>query len=248
MLLRQIAGLIRVADRKADGYSRDLSARLRASYQRDYFAPALFNLIPVRTDLDRQHGSRCLLALYYHESWLATHSVEENAALLIHEVSPPLRDHEARKKAAAHATRAGFEHRGRLRDQRRLVAEGLPFPHDPPQPGKYGSPLARRRSSITKRSTSPSTAGSPITRATAARARMAIDGRGSCPPDGETSGGTPVVDAMKAECAARCRQRIMDLPAWPAKCRSAGGAGRTVDDAEGRLHGDDSPHGAHRAA
>ena len=39
--------------------------------------------------------------LYYNESWLATHSVEENAALLIHEVSHLLRDHEARKKSAA---------------------------------------------------------------------------------------------------------------------------------------------------
>ena len=50
--------------------------------------------------------------LYYNESWLATHSVEENAALLIHEVSHLLRDHEARKKAAAVAQRATVEHRG----------------------------------------------------------------------------------------------------------------------------------------
>ena len=51
-MFNRIARLIRAADRSPDAYSRDLqAARLRASYQRAYFAPALFNLIPVKTDL-----------------------------------------------------------------------------------------------------------------------------------------------------------------------------------------------------
>ena len=44
--------LIRHSDQKAEGYSRALqAARVRAAYQRSYFAPALFSLIPVATDL-----------------------------------------------------------------------------------------------------------------------------------------------------------------------------------------------------
>ena len=37
--------------------------------------------------------------LYYNETWVRTPTVEENATLVIHEVSHLLRDHEARKKA-----------------------------------------------------------------------------------------------------------------------------------------------------
>ena len=81
-MLSRIASLIRASDRKADGYSRDLqTARLRASYQRAYFAPALFNLVPVRTDLIATMAVDAYWRLYYNESWLATHTVEENAAL-----------------------------------------------------------------------------------------------------------------------------------------------------------------------
>src|SRR5688572_33453138 len=101
-MLGRIAGLIRTADRKVDGYSRDLqAARLRASYQRAYFAPALFTLVPVKTDLISSMAVDCLWRLYYNESWVATHTVEENAAVLIHEVGHLLRDHEGRRKAAA---------------------------------------------------------------------------------------------------------------------------------------------------
>ena len=39
--------------------------------------------------------------LYYNQSWVATHTVEQNATLVLHEVSHLLRDHEARRKAAA---------------------------------------------------------------------------------------------------------------------------------------------------
>src|SRR5437762_11661934 len=93
--------LFRSADQKADGYSRALqAARVRAAYQRSYFAPALFSLVPVETD---QIGTMAVDAhwrLYYNEHWIAAHTVEENASLLIHEVSHLLRDHEVRQKAA----------------------------------------------------------------------------------------------------------------------------------------------------
>ena len=73
---------------------------MRASYQRAYFAPALFNLVPVKTDLIATMAVDAYWRVYYNESWMATHTVEENAALLIHEVGHLLRDHEARKKSA----------------------------------------------------------------------------------------------------------------------------------------------------
>ena len=39
--------LIRRSEQKSDGYSRALqAARVRAAYQRSYFAPALFSLVP----------------------------------------------------------------------------------------------------------------------------------------------------------------------------------------------------------
>src|SRR5499426_2018412 len=101
-MLSKLAELIRGLDRHSSGYSRALqAARVRASYQRAYFAPALFNLVPVRTDLIGSMAVDAQWRLYYNEQWLAAHSVEENAAVLIHEVSHLLRDHAARKQAAA---------------------------------------------------------------------------------------------------------------------------------------------------
>ena len=51
-MLSRLTELIRGLDRHRDGYSRALqAARVRAAYQRAYFAPGLFNLIPVKTDL-----------------------------------------------------------------------------------------------------------------------------------------------------------------------------------------------------
>src|SRR5262252_7373663 len=101
-MLGRLAEMIRGLDRKGDGYSRALqAARVRASYQRAYFAPALFSLVPVRTDLIASMAVDAHWRLYYNESWLKTHTVEENAAVMIHEVSHLLRDHAARKQAAS---------------------------------------------------------------------------------------------------------------------------------------------------
>src|SRR5678815_4552000 len=101
-MLGKLAELIRGLDRSGHGYSRALqAARVRASYQRAYFAPALFNMIPVRTDLIASMAVDANWRLYYNESWIASHSVEENASLLIHEVSHLLREHDSRKRSAA---------------------------------------------------------------------------------------------------------------------------------------------------
>lgn len=120
-------------------YSRALQiARVRAAYQRSYFAPALFSLIPVETD---QIGSMAVDAhwrLYYNDAWLRAHTVEENAALLIHEVSHLLRDHAARKTQAGIRDHRRWNTAGDCEINDDLQAEGLPLPGDPPLPGRFG--------------------------------------------------------------------------------------------------------------
>ena len=135
----RLADLIRRAEPKADGYSRALqAARVRAAHQRSYFAPALFNLVPVETDLIGSMAVDSHWRLYYNDAWLSTHTVEENATLLIHEVSHLLRNHEARKSDAGVGDHRRWNTAGDCEINDDLHAEGLPLPGDPPLPGKYG--------------------------------------------------------------------------------------------------------------
>jgi len=137
-MLELLARLMRGADRNA-GYSRGLqAARVRASYLRAYFAPALFRLVPVQTDLIGSMAVDRHWRLYYNESWVATHTVEENASLVIHEVGHLLRDHDGRKKAANVKNDRVWNTAGDCEINDDLAAEGLPLPGDPPLPGKYG--------------------------------------------------------------------------------------------------------------
>jgi len=210
-VLSQIAGLIRRADRKADGYSRDLqAARLRASYQRAYFAPALFNLVPVKTDLIATMAVDAYWRLYYNESWMATHTVEENAALLIHEVGHLVRDHEARKKSAAARDAALWNTAADCEINDDLAAEGLPLPGDPPQPGKYGLPSGETVELYYKELSQPKAA--PKQECDCGSGAHGERRPWELPPDEESSGGTPGVDAVKAEMVRRdVAQRIMDI-------------------------------------
>lgn len=134
-----LADLIRGSARKADGYSRALqAARVRAAHQRSYFAPALFNLVPVETDLVASMAVDSHWRLYYNDGWLDAHTVEENATLLIHEVSHLLRDHEGRKKAAGIKDHRRWNTAGDCEINDDLDEEGLPLPGDPPMPRKFG--------------------------------------------------------------------------------------------------------------
>ena len=138
MLDRALA-LIRGVQPKIAGYSRGLqAARVRASYQRAYFAPALFAMVPVRTDLIASMAVDAHWRLYYNESWIAAHTVEETAAVLIHEVSHLLRDHEQRRKAAAVDAPMVWNTAADCEINDDLTAEGLPLPDDPPRPERYG--------------------------------------------------------------------------------------------------------------
>ena len=143
-MLSKLTELIRGMDRRREGYSRALqAARVRASYQRAYFAPALFSLIPVKTDQIASMAVDKHWRLYYNDEWLAAHSVEENAAVLIHEVSHLLRDHEARRQAAAAKNTTLWNTAADCEINDDLVAEGLPLPSDPRYPASLDSTPAR---------------------------------------------------------------------------------------------------------
>jgi hypothetical protein len=125
--------------RTTQGYSRALqAARVRAAYQRAYFAPALFNLIPVETDLIASMAVDADWRLYYNPSWITGHTVEENAAVLLHEVGHLLRDHADRKKAAGAHDDRRWNTAGDCEINDDLHAEGLVLPGEPPLPGNFG--------------------------------------------------------------------------------------------------------------
>ena len=137
-MLSRLAELIRGLETKGS-YSRALqAARIRASYQRAYFAPALFSMIPVKTDQIASMAVDSRWRLYYNEAWINAHSVEENAAVLIHEVSHLLREHDARKHAAAVRDEMLWNTAADCEINDDLAAEGLPLPDNPPVPERFG--------------------------------------------------------------------------------------------------------------
>ncbi|HUL74688.1 MAG TPA: VWA-like domain-containing protein [Vicinamibacterales bacterium] len=227
--------LIRRSNQDADGYSRALqAARVRAAYQRSYFAPALFNLIPVATDLIDSMAVDAHWRLYYNDTWLARHTVEENATLLIHEVGHLLRDHEARKKAAGITDHRRWNTAGDCEINDDLHAEGLPLPGDPPLPAKYGLKSGDTAEVYYKQlSTRASAASEPRERSGPAKrpARERVgesEGRSpsdkedcgsgahgerrfwELPADDDGEGGTPGVDRLKAELVRREVARRID--------------------------------------
>ena len=223
-------------ERRGDGYSRALqAARVRASYQRAYFAPALFNLIPVKTDLIASMAVDSRWRLYYNDAWVAAHTVEENAAVLIHEVSHLLRDHEARKQAAAVKDLTLWNTAADCEINDDLIAEGLPLPDDPPQPARYGLKTGENAETYYRQLLKPAPSGGG---AKAPPLRDGGSGGASAPPDDPGSrastpdcgsgahgerrpwelpdedgspGGAPGVDPVKAELVRRdVAQRILD--------------------------------------
>src|SRR5262245_52791837 len=215
-MIGRLTELIRGLDRRGGGYSRALqAARVRASYQRAYFAPALFSLIPVKTDQIASMAVDSRWRLYYNDEWVSAHSVEENAAVLIHEVSHLLREHEARKQATAvkNATLWNTATDCEINDD--LTAEGLPLPDDPPLPGKYGLLTGENAETYYRqlyvKGSDPT--ADPTT-------EFCIDcGSGAhgeprpweLPDDDGSPGGVPGVDPVKAQLVRRdVAQRLLD--------------------------------------
>jgi predicted metal-dependent peptidase len=215
----KISDLIRSAEEKTDGYSRALqAARVRAAYQRSYFAPALFSLIPVATDLIASMAVDAHWRLYYNDVWVARHTVEENASLLIHEVGHLLRDHEGRKKAAGIRDHKRWNTAGDCEINDDLHAEGLPLPGDPPLPVKYGLQSGETAETYFKQlPTSPQSCEDCGSGAHGERRFWELPG------DDESEGGVPGVDRLKAELVRREVARRIDetslfagdvTPAW----------------------------------
>jgi predicted metal-dependent peptidase len=239
-MLGRLAELIRGLDRRGDGYSRALqAARVRAAYQRAYFAPALFNLIPVKTDMIASMAVDSRWRLYYNDDWLTGHTVEENAAVLIHEVSHLLRDHESRKHAAAVTDVTLWNTATDCEINDDLLAEGLPLPHTPPQPAAYGLQEGETAEMYYSQLMKPAQSGNtdaftinhqPRSHLRAARYggqatnHQPLTTNQDCgsgahgeprpwelPDDDGSPGGVPGVDKVKAELVRReCAQKILD--------------------------------------
>jgi predicted metal-dependent peptidase len=206
----RLSDLFRSADPKKDRYSRELqAARVRAAHQRSYFAPALFSLVPVETDLIGSMAVDSQWRLYYNDVWVAAHTVEQNASLLIHEVSHLLRDHEERKKAAGINDHRRWNTAGDCEINDDLHAEGLPLPGDPPLPGKFGLQSGNSAENYYRQLPAPPPADKY---AAAERERQSADcGSGAhgerrfweLPADDGAEGGVPGVDKVKAELVRR---------------------------------------------
>jgi len=213
----RLADLIRGAEQKTEGYSRALqAARVLAAHQRSYFAPALFSLVPVETDLIGSMAVDAQWRLYYNATWLDTHSVEENATLLIHEVSHLLRDHEGRKTAAGVKDHRRWNTAGDCEINDDLHHEGLPLPGDPPLPEKYGLANGQRAESYYTQLAPPK--AQP--RQGGHHSESQDCGSGAhgerrfweLPPDEGAEGGVPGVDRLKADLVRReVARRIDDM-------------------------------------
>jgi predicted metal-dependent peptidase len=210
-VLSKLTELIRGMDRRGEGYSRALqAARVRASYQRAYFAPALFSLIPVKTDQIASMAVDTYWRLYYNDAWLAAHSVEENAAVLIHEVSHLLREHEARRQASAAKNLTLWNTAADCEINDDLVAEGLPLPSDPPLPGKFGLNTGENAETYYGKLVKGSDPFSDL------HTDCGSGAHGErrpweLPADTGGAGGVPGVDPVKAELVRRdVAQRILD--------------------------------------
>jgi predicted metal-dependent peptidase len=210
-MLARVTALIRGLERK-DSYSRALqAARVRAAYQRAYFAPALFNLIPVRTDLIASVAVDARWRLYYNDDWLASHTVEENAAVLIHEVSHLLREHDARRHAAAVTNERLWNTAADCEINDDLIAEGLPLPHNPPTPQRFGLRPGENAETYYRQLRKPQEDGDAGGHADDAALSCPDCGSGAhgerrpweLPDDDGSPGGVPGVDPVKAKLVQR---------------------------------------------
>lgn len=210
-MLARLTELIRGLERK-DGYSRALqAARVRAAYQRAYFAPALFNLIPVQTDLVAAMAVDSRWRLYYNEDWVRSHSVEETAAVLIHEVSHLLREHDARRRAAAVKDERLWNTAADCEINDDLLGEDLPLPDNPPTPQRYGLTNGENAETYYRKLLKPRQDGDGRDRSDTAMLSCPDCGSGAhgeprpweVAADDGTPGGVPGVDPIKAKLVQR---------------------------------------------
>src|SRR5207244_9008710 len=149
--------------------------------------------------------------LYYNPTWLAAHSVEENATLLIHEVGHLLRNHEARKHDAGARDDRRWNTAGDCEINDDLHAEGLPLPGDPPLPHKYGLQSGDIAERYYHQLPTPPPSDTHDCGSGAHGERRSWE----LPADDGREGGTPGVDRIKAELVRReTARRIDDTSPW----------------------------------
>src|SRR5262249_39594246 len=132
------------------------------------------------------------------------HSVEENATLLIHEVSHLLRDHEGRKKSAGARDNHRWNTASDCEINDDLHAEGLPLPGDPPLPAKYGFESGRTAEVYYRQLQSPPPANDC---GSGARGEQRF---WELPADEGAENSVPGVDRLKAELVRRDVARRID--------------------------------------
>ena len=214
----RLGDVARGSDGKAAGYSLALqAARVRAAYQRSYFAPALFSLVPVETDLIGSMAVDSQWRLYYNDAWLTTHSVEENAdAPDPRGESSAARSRDAQegrqasgttgsgtRPAIARSTTTFSQKAFRCPEIRRCQANMAWRVGTPPRPTTSCSRNRPDRTSAKNRAAAAS-------RLTADRARTASGDSGSCLQTASSEGGTPGVDRLKADLVRREVARRID--------------------------------------
>ena len=223
-------------------------------YQRSYFAPALFSLVPVATDLIGSMAVDSHWRLYYNDAWVATHTVEENATPAHSRGGPSAARPRGAQEGRGHHGPPALEHRRRLRDQRRSPRRGTAAARRSAAARQvWAAEWGHRRESTTS-SCRRRPARIDSDAADAGDQSWRDCGSGAhgerrfweLPADDEHEGGVPGVDRLKAELVRREVARLIDRDVAVRWRRSSELAPLGTRDAraEGRLHGDHPSRGA----
>ena len=112
---------------------------MRAAHQRSYFAPALFNLVPVETDLIGSMAVDCALAAVLQRGVAGrAHASKRTRRCSFTKWGICCAITRRARRPPASADHRRWNTAGDCEINDDLHAEGLPLPGDPPLPGKYG--------------------------------------------------------------------------------------------------------------
>ena len=154
--------------------------------------------------------------LYYNDAWVATHTVEENATLLIHEVEPSAARPRGTQEGRGHQGPPALEHRRRLRNQRRSPRGGTAAAGRSAAARQVWTAERRHRRELLQAAADSASSGQTRGGAmqqpwrTAGRARTANGDSGNCRLTMGAREAVPGVDRIKAELVRREVARRID--------------------------------------